>query len=114
MAANLTPEIALQEAVALQSVMELVAATVNECKAALAHNVSQSIDWNTLAPPEVTLDSEGNIAGTRFTPAMLSNAIYSMQVLVDVMTNGTPPSQGDYIGNINLVAKPQTVRSDRI
>lgn len=117
MAANMTQEKCVAIATSCKQRLELLVRTFNELQSMIEFNSDNSIDWGngdlSAGGDAISVDAKGNISGLNFTPAQLSNALFSAEQIVRVLTNQTT-TQGDHLGNLNVIVDPVRVRADRI
>jgi len=70
----------------------------------LETNTALAIDWAAGTKPSyIEEDSDGNIAGKNYSRQQVSNVIFSLEQVLNVLTNKVT-SQGDHLGNLNQVA----------
>ncbi len=70
----------------------------------LATNTALTIDWSAASTPSyIEEDSNGNIAGKRYSRQQVSNVIFSLEQTLNLLTN-IAATQGDHLGNINQIA----------
>jgi hypothetical protein len=71
----------------------------------LKYNSNQAIDWAAATKPtSIENDEAGNLAGQDFDRIALANLINTLTQFKALM-DGQVPSQGDYIGVVNSVAR---------
>lgn len=76
----------------------------------LEANSDLSIDWGgDPLPAYISEDADGNIDGLQFGRAQISNALFSLDQVRNVLTNQAV-TQGDHLGNINQVAQVMPLR----
>jgi len=118
MPANTTQTQAVAVAAAWKQRAQLLAKTVAELDAMIAYNADLAIDWANgdlvSGGDAIELDASGNISGTTYTPAQVSNAIGTIDSFVTWMQGGAAPGTGDHLGNLNLLLQPLNVRADRV
>ena len=106
----LTFEKVLREAEAIESMANEVVAMHSRIKQLIAHNSDLAIDWNAVElPAYITEDAAGNILGMLYSRAAVSNTIFSLLQLSNVLENETVV-EGDHLGNFNALAKPVASR----
>lgn len=95
-----------------KEVAEFAATLSNETKVLLSrieeflrHNTALAIDWaGDPKPAFLNENVDGNLDGLHFTRLEMANAVNSLNQ-VKVLLTGGAPSQGDYIGNLEKLAK---------
>lgn len=75
----------------------------------LEYNSDQAIDWAAGSKPAyINEDQAGNLDGFAFARGNVANAIGSLDWVRKLLTNQTMTgSQGDHLGNLNVIAKPK-------
>jgi len=75
----------------------------------LEYNSDLSIDWGGDPLPDyIVEDDNGNISGYTFSRGDVSNAIFSLLQVRNLLTN-VAPTQGDHLGNVNKLSKPMPI-----
>jgi len=102
----LTRIVADAEADAVATICEEVTALLTRINWLLEHNSDLSIDWAAAQKPAyIEEDASGNLVDRRFTRQNVANAIGSLAQIRSLLTGGAV-SQGDHLGNLNLMARP--------
>ena len=97
-----------EEAEAMASLANELSSLLTRLDQVLEHNSDLAIDWAAGATPSyITEDGAGNLSGMTFTRQQVSNVIGSFDWVRKLLTNQVMTgSQGDHIGNINLLSRP--------
>lgn len=102
----LTRIVADAEADAVATICEEVTALLTRINWLLEHNSDLSIDWAADPKPAyIEEDAAGNLVDRRFSRQNVANAIGSLAQMRALLT-GSAASQGDHLGNLNLMARP--------
>jgi len=102
----LTRIVADAEADAVAVVCEEVTSLLARINWLLEHNSDLSIDWAAAQKPSyIEEDAAGNLVDRRFSRQNVANAIGSLAQIRSLLTGGAA-SQGDHLGNLNLMARP--------
>ena len=92
---------------AVAGIAEAVVNLLSQVKSILKHNSNLSIDWaNATKPTYITEDAAGNLDGLSYSRQQIANVIGSLAQVDNLLNNGTV-SQGDHVGNLNQVTRPQ-------
>lgn len=103
-------EMAEKEANAVRMICEEAVTLFHRINQLLEDNSDKSIDWAGSPMPSYFLEQEnGNLYSMPFTRAQVANAIFSLEQIKRVLTNQTT-SQGDHLGNLNVIARPFGIR----
>lgn len=96
----------LDEAKAAQALCNTVVTITYQIQRFLAHNSNLAIDWGAATTPSyITEDASGNIQGLNFSRGQVSNVLFSLQQITNVVNNQAA-TQGDHLGNMNQLAGP--------
>ena len=88
------------------SISNNIKALLKEIHGFRQHNTALAIDWAAQSKPAfIDEDEAGNLAGLHFTRTEMANAINSLVQLEVLLTNAGRPEQGDYLGNLEKLAK---------
>lgn len=94
------------EADALRQICEEMVKLYSRINWILEHNSDLSIDWGAAEKPAYFTEAEdGNLDTRPFTRQAIANAVGSLSQVRNLLTNQAV-SQGDHLGNLNVVARP--------
>ena len=95
-----------READAIAQIAEEATYLLTRIKWLLDHNSDQAIDWAAGSTPAyIEEDADGNLVDRTYTRQNVANAIGSLDQIRKAFENEAV-SQGDHLGNLNLLAKP--------
>lgn len=96
----------LAEANALEEIANDLATVYSKAVQFLEHNSDVIIDWSAGGTPAyISEEANGNILGKDYTRQQVANLIGTLSQLKNLMSNAAV-TQGDHLGNLNLIAKP--------
>lgn len=103
-------EMAEKEAEAVRMICEETVNLFHRINRLLEDNSDKAIDWaGDPKPAYFEEQANGNLYTMPFTRAQVSNAIFSLDNIRKVLTNQAT-TQGDHLGNINIIARPFGLR----